>query len=120
MAHRIPPFEQFPQAGVLQIIYLPNAVLPHLPQNLKKLHAPPSGLKPTLTIKSEAMADLRAELNTEKSFEEAALRLHGAVVCRRGVEHQRLGSACEDVPYCGEAGRDQVCPCHLNGLSEAY
>lgn len=93
---------------MLQIIYLPNAVLPHMPQNLKKLCAPPTTLRPTLTIKSEAMADLRAELSTEKSFEESQLRLQGAVVCRRGVEHQRTGGPCEDIPFCGEAGRHHV------------
>lgn len=79
-----------------------------MPQNLKKLYAPPSALRPTLTIKSEAMADLRAELNTDKAFQEPVLRLDGAVVCRRGVEHQRQGGACEDVPFCGETGRNQV------------
>lgn len=79
-----------------------------MPQNLKKLYAPPSALRPTLTIKSEAMADLRAELNTDKAFQEPGLRLDGAVVCRRGVEHQRQGGPCEDVPFCGETGRNQV------------
>lgn len=91
----------------MQIIYLPNAVVQHFP-HLKKLYAPPSGLHPTLTLKSEAMATLRAELTTEKSFQEKTLRLEGAVVCQVGVEHQRTGNACEDVPFCGEPGRYQV------------
>jgi hypothetical protein len=81
-----------------------------MPQNLKKLYAPPSGLQPTMTLKSDAMAALRAELGTDKAFQEECLRLSGAVVCRMGAEHQRKGNACEDVPFCGETGRYQVPP----------
>ena len=93
------------------MILLPNAGLPEPPQNLKKLFAPPSGLQPTLTLKSDAMASLRAELATDKAFREEGLRLGGAVVCRVGAEHQRKGGACEDVPFCGETGRYQVGHC---------
>lgn len=51
------------------MILLPNAELPDMPQNLKKLFAPPSGLQPTLTLKSDAMATLRAELGIDKAFQ---------------------------------------------------
>lgn len=41
-------------------------------------------------------------------MQEEGLRLGGAVVCRMGAEHQRKGTPCEDVPFCGETGRSQV------------
>ena len=66
------------------------------------------------------MANLRAELSTEKSFQEEGLRLKGAVVCRVGVEHQRMGGACEDVPFCGESGCYQVSAPELDIVDTTY
>lgn len=97
------------RSGDLQVVYLPNAGTPERPQNLNlRVAAPPSMLQPTTTLRSEAMASLRAEVGIEHSISAPSLRLSGAVLCRLGVEHQRNGTACEDVPFWGEPGRYQV------------
>lgn len=83
--------------------------MPDVPRNLKRVAAPPSLLHPTTTLRSEAMASLRAEVGIEKAFQAETLRLDGAVLCRIGVEHQRQGMPCEDVPFWGEPGRYHVC-----------
>ena len=93
-----------------QVIYLPNTSMPDMPQNLKRVYAPPSPLQPTTTLRSEAMASLRAEVGIEKAIQADSLRMQGAVLCRMGVEHQRKGTPCEDVPFWGEPGRFQVRP----------
>ena len=93
-----------------QVIYLPNTSMPDMPQNLKRVYAPPSPLQPTTTLRSEAMASLRAEVGIEKAIQADSLRMQGAVLCRLGVEHQRKGTPCEDVPFWGEPGRFQVRP----------
>lgn len=91
----------------MQVAYLPNTDLPTVHSNLK-LYAPPSGLESCVTMKSEAIASLRAELGIEKTLQEKSLRLDVACVSHVGVEHKRRGQICEDMPFLGESGRSGV------------
>lgn len=81
-----------------------------------KLYAPPSSLQPCVTIKSEQIATLRAELGIEKTVQEKELRLEAACLCHQGAEHKRRAQECEDVPFLGEAGRSGVSHLHLEAL----
>ena len=92
--------------NLLQVSYLARTDLSFFPfQNRKlKVNAPPSQLVPCVTMKSEAIASLRAELGIEKAVQEKSLRLDVAMICHTGAEHKRLDKPCEDVPFLGETG----------------